>query len=46
MIVEHHGVMLQGPPVHVHVGAPLQASTQLPPVQLVIVHEVALWHVR
>jgi len=34
--------MLQLPPVHVHVGAPLHWSTQLPPVQFVIVHDVAL----
>jgi hypothetical protein len=30
------------PPVHVHVAAPLQFTVQLPAVQFVIEHDVAL----
>lgn len=33
------------PPVQEHVDAPLQFTVQNPPVQFVIVHDDALWHV-
>jgi hypothetical protein len=41
----HQGFFVQVPPVHEHVAAPPQFTVQPPPVQFVIVHDVALLHV-